>query len=159
MNWLAKINLTVVIERLGPFKSALFLIILMVLCLFTGYRLGNFYHHFQTTTLAQQKDRLEYLYKEQALQVERIHTLEVELAVEQLANQDAQVTLKEMAAEHYQAKESKLNNTRNLCLFRDSKIIPLRKIFIEFNSHRFLKIGGYFTSCFKGFCNDAGEYS
>lgn len=105
MNWLAKINLTVVIERLGPFKSALFLVILMVLCLFTGYRLGNFYHHFQTTTLAQQKDRLEYLYREQALQVERIHTLEVELAVEQLANQDAQVTLKEMAAEHYQVKE------------------------------------------------------
>jgi hypothetical protein len=105
MNWLAKINLTVVIERLGPFKSALFLVILMVLCLFTGYRLGNFYHHFQTTTLAQQKDRLEYLYREQALQVERIHTLEVELAVEQLANKDAQVTLKEMAAEHYQVKE------------------------------------------------------
>jgi hypothetical protein len=105
MNWLAKINLTVVIERLGPFKSAFFLVILMVLCLFTGYRLGNFYHHFQTTTLAQQKDRLEYLYREQALQVERIHTLEVELAVEQLANKDAQVTLKEMAAEHYQVKE------------------------------------------------------
>ena len=105
MNWLAKINLTVVIERLGPFKSALFLVILMVLCLFTGYRLGNFYHHFQTTTLAQQKDRLEYLYQEQALQVERVHTLEVELAVEQLANQNAQVTLKQMADEHYQTKE------------------------------------------------------
>jgi cell division protein FtsB len=105
MNWLAKINLTVVIERLGPFKSALFLVIMMVLCLFTGYRLGNFYHHFQTTTLAQQKDRLEYLYQEQALKVERIHTLEVELAVEQLANQNAQVTLKQMANEHYQAKE------------------------------------------------------
>jgi hypothetical protein len=105
MNWLAKINLTVVIERLGPFKSALFLVILMVLCLFTGYRLGNFYHHFQTTTLVQQKDRLEYLYREQALQVERIHTLDVELVLEQLANQDTQVSLKEMAAEHYQVKE------------------------------------------------------
>lgn len=105
MNWLAKINLTVVIERLGPFKSALFLIIVMALCLFTGYRLGNFYHHFQTTTLAQQKDRLEHLYKEQALQVERIHTLEVELAVEQLANQNAQITLKQMADEHYQVKK------------------------------------------------------
>lgn len=105
MNWLAKINLTVVIERLGPFKSALFLIIIMALCLFTGYRLGNFYHHFQTTTLTQQKNRLEHLYKEQALQVERIHTLEVELAVEQLANQNAQITLKQMADEHYQVKK------------------------------------------------------
>ena len=105
MNWLAKINLTVVIERLGPFRSALFLVILMVLCLFTGYRLGNYYHHFQTTTLAQQKNRLEHLYQEQANQVERIHTLEVELAIEQLANQNAQITLKQMAADHYQVKK------------------------------------------------------
>ena len=105
MNWLAKINLTVVIERLGLFKSALFLAILMGLCLFTGYRLGNFYHHFQTTTLAQQKSRLEHLYQEQARQVERIHMLEVELAIEQLVNQNAQVTLQEMADEHYQVKK------------------------------------------------------
>lgn len=105
MNWLAKINLTVVIERLGPFKSALFLMILMTLCLFTGYRLGNFYHHFQTTTLEKQKNRLEQLYQEQTHQVERIHTLEVELAVEQLANQNAQITLQQMAAEHYQVKK------------------------------------------------------
>ncbi|NQY86354.1 MAG: hypothetical protein HRT51_01185 [Colwellia sp.] len=105
MNWLAKINLTVVIKRLGPFKSALFLVILIVLCLFTGYRLGNFYHHFQTTTLAQQKNRLEHLYQQQALQVERIHILEVELAVEQLANQNAQVILQQMADEHYQVKK------------------------------------------------------
>lgn len=105
MNWLAKINLTVVIQRLGAFKSALLLVILIVLCLFTGYRFGNFYHHFQTTTLAQQKIRLESLYKEQALQTERIHTLEVELSVEQLANQNAQATLKRMADEHYQVKK------------------------------------------------------
>ncbi len=105
MNWLAKINLTVVIERLGPFKSALFLAISMTLCLFTGYRVGNFYHHFQITTLTQQKNRLEHLYQEQASQVERIHTLEVELAVEQLANQNAQVILKKMADDHYQVKK------------------------------------------------------
>lgn len=105
MNWLAKINLTVVIKRLGLFKSALFLIILILVCLFTGYRFGNFYHHFQETTLAQQKSRLEHLYQEHARQVERIHTLEVELSVEQLANQNAQVTLKKMADEHYQVKK------------------------------------------------------
>ena len=105
MNWLAKINLSVVIKRLGPYKSAFFLALMMVLCIFTGYRLGNFYHHFQTTTLAQQKNRLENLYQEQALQVERIHTLEVELAVEQLVNQNAQVTLQQMADELYQVKK------------------------------------------------------
>lgn len=105
MNWLAKINLSVVIKRLGPYKSASFLALMMVLCIFTGYRLGNFYHHFQTTTLAQQKNRLENLYQEQALQVERIHTLEVELAVEQLVNQNAQVTLQQMADDFYQVKK------------------------------------------------------
>lgn len=105
MNWLAKINLTVVTERLGPFKSALFLLALIILCLFVGYRFGNFYHNFQSATLDKQKIRLEKLYKEQADQVARIHTLEVELAVEQLASQNAQATLKKMSAAHYQVKK------------------------------------------------------
>jgi hypothetical protein len=105
MNWLAKINLTVVTERLGPFKSALFLLILIVLCLFIGYRFGNFYHNFQSTTLDQQKKRLEQLYQQQANQVERIHTLEVEVAVEQLASQNAQAMLKKISSEHYQVKK------------------------------------------------------
>ncbi len=105
MNWLAKINITVVTERLGPFKSAIFLLALIVLCLFIGYRLGNFYHYFQSSTLDQQKIRLEQLYQQQADQVERIHTLEVELAVEQLASQSAQATLKKMSLEHYQVKK------------------------------------------------------
>jgi hypothetical protein len=105
MNWLAKINLSVVLERLGPFKSAMFLIAIIVVCLFTGYRLGNYYHAFQMATLEQQKQRLDDLYQQQARQVERIHSLEVELAVEQLANQNAQTTLKQMADEHYQVKK------------------------------------------------------
>ncbi len=105
MNWLAKINLTVVTERLGPFKSALFLLTLIVICLFVGYRVGNFYHNFQLTTLEKQKTRLDSLYEQQAGQVERIHTLEVELAVEQLASQNAQSTLKKMSIEHYQVKK------------------------------------------------------
>ncbi len=105
MNWLAKINLRVVTERLGPFKSAIFLAALIVLCIFTGYRVGNYYHNFQDSTLALQKQRLDDLYHQQAKQVERIHTLEVELTVEQLANQNSQATLKQMADEHYQVKK------------------------------------------------------
>jgi len=105
MNWLAKINLTVVTKRLGPFKSALFLLTLIVLCLFIGYRLGNFYHNYQSMTLGQQKSRLDQLYQQQADQVERIHTLEVELAVEQLASKNAQAMLKQMSVEHYQVKK------------------------------------------------------
>lgn len=105
MNWLAKINLRIVTERLGPFKSAVFLAAIIITCLFVGYRVGNYYHTFQMSTLTKQKLRLDALYQQQTKQVERIHTLEVELAVEQLANQNSQATLKNMADEHYQVKK------------------------------------------------------
>ena len=105
MKWLAKINLGVVIERLGTFKSALFLLTVISLCLFTGYRLGNYYHHFQITNLEQQKVRLEQLYQQQENNIARIHTLEVELAVEQLANQKAQGLLKSAAKQQFEVKK------------------------------------------------------
>jgi hypothetical protein len=105
MKWLAKINLGVVIERLGSFKSALFLLSVIGLCLFTGYRLGNYYHHFQVTTLDQQKLRLEQLYQQQEENIAQIHTLEVELAVEQLANTNAQILLKTEAEQQFEVKK------------------------------------------------------
>ena len=105
MKWLAKINLGVVIERLGTFKSALFLITVIGLCLFTGYRVGNYYHHFQVTSLEQQKLRLEQLYQQQEDNIARIHTLEVELTVEQLANIKAQELLKEAAEQKFEVKK------------------------------------------------------
>lgn len=105
MKWLAKINLSVVIERLGTFKSALFLVTVIGLCLFTGYRLGNYYHHFQVTSLEQQKLRLEQLYQEQEENVARINTLEVELVVEQLANKKAQELLKTAAQQQFEVKK------------------------------------------------------
>ncbi len=105
MKWLAKINLGVVIERLGTFKSAVFLITVIALCLFTGYRVGNYYHHFQVTSLEQQKRRLEQLYQQQEENMARIHTLEVELTVEQLANIKAQELLKEAAEQKFEVKK------------------------------------------------------
>jgi hypothetical protein len=105
MKWLAKINLGVVIERLGTFKSALFLLTVISLCLFIGYRLGNYYHYFQITNLEQQKVRLEHLYQQQENNIARIHTLEVELAVEQLANQKAQGLLKSAAKQQFEVKK------------------------------------------------------
>lgn len=105
MKWLAKIDLGVVIDRLGTFKSAIFLITVVGLCLFTGYRLGNYYHHFQEQNLEQQNVRLKQLYQQQEEFVERIHTLEVELTVEQLANQKAQLLLKKAAEEQFEVKK------------------------------------------------------
>ncbi|TYK67103.1 DUF6776 family protein [Colwellia echini] len=105
MKWLAKINLKVVIERLGTFKSALFLFTVIGLCLFIGYRLGNYYHHFQVTTLEQQKSRLNRLYQQQEENIERIHSLEVELAIEQLANNQAQQLLKTSADQNFEVRK------------------------------------------------------
>jgi len=105
MNWLAKINLTVVAERLGPFRSAILLLLLILICLFCGYRIGNFFHGYQVQTLEEQKQRLDNLYIKQMDQVRRIHTLEVELEVERLANQESLKLLKEMEANHYQVKK------------------------------------------------------
>ena len=105
MNWLAKINLKTLTERLGLLKSALFLLALIMLCLFVGYRTGNYYHNFQVNTLIQQKSRLDSLSIEQARQVDKINTLEIELAVEKLANKHAQATLKNMEEQHYQVKK------------------------------------------------------
>lgn len=105
MKWLAKINLKVAIERLGTFKSALFLCTVIGLCLFIGYRVGNYYHYFQVTSLEQQKLRLEQLYHQQEQNIALIHSLEVELAVEQLANTKAQSLLKIASEQQFEVKK------------------------------------------------------
>ena len=105
MNWLAKINLNIVAQRLGSFRSALLLIVIITLCIYGGYRMGNFFHAYQTQTLAQQEQRLTELYAQQNQQVRRINTLEVELEVERLANQSSHDLLKSMEVAHYQVKK------------------------------------------------------
>jgi hypothetical protein len=104
MNWLAKINLNTVVARLGTFRSALLLIFLIAICIYSGYRVGNFYHGYQVKTLAQQKERLSNLYAKDVQQNRRINTLEVELEVERMANQRSQQLLKTMESQHYQVK-------------------------------------------------------
>lgn len=105
MNWLAKINLKTVVTRLGAFRSSLLLLVVILICFYSGYRIGNFYHSYQIQTMENQKNRLDDLYSQQNEQVKRINTLEVELAVERLANQRSQQSLKEMEKEHYQVKK------------------------------------------------------
>ena len=104
MSWLAKINLNTVVLRLGTFRSAILILALIITCLFCGYRMGNFFHGYQKQTMQQQKQRLDRLYSKQGEQTRRINTLEVELEVERLANQQSQKLLKEMEAQHYQVK-------------------------------------------------------
>lgn len=105
MNWLAKINLSTVVLRLGAFRSAILLIVIISLAIFSGYRLGNYYHGFQSLTIEQQQSRLDAMYVKHLAQVRQINTLEVELEVERMANQKSQTTLKEMEQEHYQVKK------------------------------------------------------
>lgn len=105
MNWLAKINLNTMIERLGPFRSAIFLLLLFSTCLYSGYRVGNYYHGFHVRTLELQKGRLDDFYQQQLAQSQRIHRLEAELEFERMGNQEAQKTLKTMESDHYQVKK------------------------------------------------------
>lgn len=105
MNWLAKINLTTVVSRLGAFKASLLLLALVIICLYSGYRIGNFFHNYQMQTLANQKIRLDKLYEQEVEHIKRINTLEVELEVERMSSQRSRLLLKEMEEDHYQVKK------------------------------------------------------
>jgi uncharacterized membrane-anchored protein YhcB (DUF1043 family) len=105
MSWLAKIHLKTVIRRLGPFRSALLLFSVIAICLFCGYRFGNFFHQYQQKILEQQQLRLDELYQKQSKQVKIINQLKVELEVERLANNESQKLLKKIEQDHYQVKK------------------------------------------------------
>lgn len=105
MNWLAKINLNDLVQKIGVFRSSLLLIMLVITCIFVGYRMGNYFHAHQSEALSYHKKRLELLYKQQGEQIKRINTLEVELALEKMANQKSLSLLKEVENEHYQLKK------------------------------------------------------
>lgn len=105
MNWLAKINLNSVVQNIGVFRSSLLLVLLIFVCLFCGYRMGNYFHNYQSDALSHQKKRLELLYNIQTEQIKRINTLEVELEVERMASQRSLTSLKEVESAHYQLKK------------------------------------------------------
>jgi len=105
MNWLAKINIRTVFLRLGPFRSTLALVGLIALCLYCGYRFGNFYHSFQQKSLAEQQVRLALLYQEVDKDNDKINSLEVELEIERMASRQAAIILSKAEAEHYRIKK------------------------------------------------------
>jgi hypothetical protein len=105
MNWLAKINLPLMIQRVGPYRSALVIVAVIAACWFVGYRMGNYYHGFQVQTLKEQKVRLDDLYANINESSRRIQTLEIELEVERLANVKVLNDLTAMKAEHYEVKK------------------------------------------------------
>lgn len=105
MNWLAKINLRIVLERLGPFKSSILLLLIISTSLYCGYRFGNFYHFFQKHTIEQQSQRLEGLYEKLSQQNSRINTINVELSVERLANEKAQAFIADIEQSHVELKK------------------------------------------------------
>ena len=105
MNWLTKINLTALVRKIGVFRSSLLLMMLIITCIFLGYRIGNYFHGYQLQALSYHKNRLELLYRQQAEQIKRINTLEVELEVEKMANLQSLNLLKAVENEHYQLKK------------------------------------------------------
>ncbi|MGB2739293.1 MAG: DUF6776 family protein [Cognaticolwellia sp.] len=105
MNWLAKINLSTVVKRLGTFRSAILLLAIVVISVFCGYRIGNFYHSYQSQTLAQQQTRLDFLYQQLVDKTQRVNILDVELEVERMANQRSQQTLKSIEQANFEVKK------------------------------------------------------
>ncbi|GHE98951.1 hypothetical protein GCM10011501_30540 [Thalassotalea profundi] len=67
--------------------------------------MGNFFHGYQIQTINQQKIRLDNLYEQQVQQVKQIHTLEVELEVERMANMRSQQLLTEIEKDHFKVKK------------------------------------------------------
>lgn len=106
MNWLAKINLNVVVKRLGPFKSALLLVFILGLSIFSGYRVGNFFHSYQQQKIEHQQSRLDDLYLQISKHVSRINMLEVELEVERLANDKSRTVIKNLESQHFEVKRN-----------------------------------------------------
>lgn len=105
MSWLAKFNLNTLFKRLGTFRASLLVLVLIVTCLYSGYRVGNFFHAYQQQTLEQQQHRLNTLYAELEDKVKHIHTLEVELEVERMANQRAQGLVKQIEEQQFLLKK------------------------------------------------------
>ncbi|WP_426359743.1 DUF6776 family protein [Pseudocolwellia sp. HL-MZ19] len=105
MNWLAKIDLNAVVNKIGVFRSSILLGMLIITCIFVGYRMGNYFHGHQEQALSYHKKRLELLYNQQAGQIKRINTLEVELELEKMASQKSLALLKDVENEHFQLKK------------------------------------------------------
>jgi hypothetical protein len=105
MNWLTKINLTVVVTRLGAFRSAILLLSIIGIAGYSGYRIGNYYHGYQAQVIAKKDQQLQKLYQQQEQNSRNIHFLEAELEIEKLANQRSIASLKEMEKEHYRIKK------------------------------------------------------
>ena len=105
MKWLAKINLRVMIQQLGALQSALLIMFTLLISLYCGYRLGNYYHGYQKQQINVKNQQLTKLYKQVDQSVKQIHYLQVELDMEKLANQHALDNMKTMEAEQYRIKK------------------------------------------------------
>lgn len=105
MNWLEKINISLLIKRFGPYRTMILIMVILTACLYVGYRAGNYFHGHQVQMLKEQKERLDTLYQQNNEQTRQINTLTLELEVEQLANKRSLAAIKEMEVTHYKVKK------------------------------------------------------
>lgn len=130
MNWLAKINLSIVIERMGAFKSALLLIFIISISIFCGYRLGNFFHSYQIQQIDIKTKRLDELYQHQTELISQINTLQVELDVERIANEQAVKVIKNLEEKHFEVKKQLAFYEKVMAPEKQADGIVLDKFFI-----------------------------
>lgn len=132
MNWLTKINLRIAIAKLGLFQSALILALIISTTLYSGYRLGNFYHSYQAQKIQKQSQQLDQLYKKISEQHNAIDMLEVEFNVEYLASEHSKSFIKKLEQSNIELKTQLAffekimapENEINGIVLDDFKIIP-----------------------------------
>lgn len=106
MKWLAKINLHTFVQKLGVYKSFIIVLTLIVICVFSGYRLGNYFHAHQIQAISYHKKTLALLDQQLADQIKRINTLSAELEIEKMANKQSLASLKSVGNENFELKKS-----------------------------------------------------
>ncbi|KGJ99366.1 DUF6776 family protein [Thalassotalea sp. ND16A] len=105
MNWLKKITISRLHARFGAFKLLICCAALLLVVAVMSYQAGNFYQKHQNRMIAEQTERLEKLYQKNEQAISQINTLQVELAIERLANQKMQQAFRTIEDDHFSLKK------------------------------------------------------
>ncbi|OUS27242.1 hypothetical protein A9Q98_09795 [Thalassotalea sp. 42_200_T64] len=105
MNWLKKITMSRLHARFGAFKLLISGAALLLVVAVMAFQTGNFYQKHQNRMIAEQAQRLEKLYQKNEQAISQINTLQVELAIERLANQKMQQAFRTIEDDHFSLKK------------------------------------------------------
>lgn len=105
MTNIAKIKFADLWRKLGNLQASVVLVLLLSACLYSGYRIGNFYHSYQSQQISQQQQRLTQAYQQHEIVLKQLHQLQVELEVEKITNQHNAELLKQSEQQKFALKK------------------------------------------------------